>query len=219
MVAAQDISPAEKLLFLTNHMGGLHEPVALTYSYRKEGSAEPGFADEVHLDVTKINPDKSATVSMRFLSGERKLNMPEIGDANGNPALLAFLERDIAEMRRRTGGSVNYFRKRIRLALANAKELRPVPFTYQGMQKEGKEVRIQPYINDPMRERFRKYINKTYVFIISSEVPGGLYQVRTSVDGSIDKKGRTLKEKPGIVETLTLEKDQRLGSAPGKGGK
>src|SRR5437899_1859590 len=184
MATAQDISPAETLLFQTNHLQNIHEPVALTYAYKKVSNVEPGFDDEVHVDVTKINPDGSTSVSMRFLSGSRKLEIPEVGNSQGNPALLGFLERDIAEMKRLTGGSTSYFRKRIRLALADAAQVRRVIFTYKGKQVEGQEVSVQPYLNDPLHERFEKYVSKSYVFVISNQVSGGVYQIRTSSYGS-----------------------------------
>lgn len=214
---AQPISPAENLLFLTNHMQNIREPVSLTYSFKKEGGAESGFDDEVHVDVTRINPDKSATVSMRFLSGGRTLDLPQVGDANGNPALLGFLERDITEMKRLTGGSTNYFRKRIRQALAEEKELHPIRFTYAGKQREGREVRIQPYLDDPLRDRLTKYVDKRYVFVISTEVPGGLYQIRTSFGNAADANAKAIEGKAAMTETLTLVKDRRLVLASGNG--
>lgn len=214
---AQPVSPAETLLFMTNHMQNIREPVSLTYSFKKEGSAESGFDDEVHLDVTRINPDKSVVVSMRFLSGGRTVDLPQVGDANGNPALLGFLERDITEMKRLTGGSTNYFRKRIRQALAEEKELRSVRFTYAGKQRDGQEVRIQPYLDDPLRDRMTKYADKSYVFVISTDVPGGLYQIKTSYGGTVGPKIRTADGKASMTETMTLVKDQPLASGSGKG--
>jgi hypothetical protein len=202
MAMAQDISPAETLLFQTNHLQQIHEPVELTYAYKAAGSVEPGFDDEVHVNVIKTNPDGSATASMRFLSGSRKLNIPDTGSSRGNPVVLGFLERDIAEMKRLTGGSANYFRKRIRLALAGAAQVRPVTFTYNGKQMEGQEVSAQPYVNDPLHERFEKYVNKKYVFIISKLVPGGVYKIRTSVPGG--GSGTMPKDKTITEETLTL---------------
>jgi hypothetical protein len=214
---AQPVSPAENLLFLTNHMQNVREPVSLIYSFKKEGGAESGFEDEVHVDVTKINPDKSVGVSMRFLSGGRTLDLPQVGNASGNPALLGFLERDITEMKRLTGGSVNYFRKRIRLALAEAKKLHPIRFNYAGKQRDGQEVRIQPYLDDPLRDRLTKYVDKSYVFVISTEVPGGLYQIRTSSGNAADSNAKATKGKAAMTETLTLIKDRPLASAAGKG--
>lgn len=205
MATAQDISPAETLLFQTNHLQNIHEPVTLTYAYKKVSNVEPGFDDEVHVDVTKINPDLSVSVSMRFLSGSRKLEIPEVGNSQGNPALLGFLERDIVEMKRLAGGSTNYFRKRIRLALADAAQVRRIIFTYKGKQVEGQEVSVQPYLNDPLHERFEKYVNKSYVFVISNQVSGGVYQIRTSSSGG--GNGTMPQDKTVMEETLTLIKE------------
>lgn len=205
MATAQDISPAETLLFQTNHLQNIHEPVTLTYAYKKVSNVEPGFDDEVHVDVTKINPDLSVSVSMRFLSGSRKLEIPEVGNSQGNPALLGFLERDIVEMKRLAGGSTNYFRKRIRLALADAAQVRRIIFTYKGKQVEGQEVSVQPYLNDPLHERFEKYVNKSYVFVISNQVSGGVYQIRTSSSGG--GNGTMPHDKTLLEETLTLIKE------------
>ena len=213
MAAAQEISAAEALLFQARHLQNIHEPMALTYTYKKDASAESSFDDEVHLDVNQIKPDGGASVSMRFLSGSRKMDIPNIGDAQGNPALLGFLERDIVEMKRLTGGSSNYFRKRIRLALAEAAQMRQVNFSYEGKQVAGQEVSIQPYLNDPMRERFEKYLNKRYVFILSSQVPGGIYQVRSSLSGGQQQSDAAAQDKLRMDETLTLIKAQK----PGKG--
>jgi hypothetical protein len=208
-VSAQEISAAEKLLLQTNHMQTVDAPAVLTYSYRKTGAAEPGFDDEVRVVVSKINPDKSAAVSVSFLSGDRSVQLAELSDARGNPTLLGFLERDIAEMKRLTGGSPGYFRKRIRLALAEAQELRPVRFTYAGKERQGQEVRIQPYLNDPLRDRFPAYKHKSYAFVVSGQVPGGLYRLRSASNEEADK-GDSEAKPVGIVETLTLVKHQRL---------
>ena len=202
MVSAQDIAPAEILLFQTNHLRNLHQPATLTYAFKKLSRVEPSFDDEVRVDVSALNLDGSASVSMHFLSGERELAIPEMRYSLGNPALLGFLERDIGEMKRRTGGSTNYFRKRIRLALASAAQVRPVSFAYQGRQVEGREVSVLPYLDDPLRERFEKYERKRYVFVISEQVAGGIYQMRTSSPGS---SNGALARADGLTEeSLTL---------------
>ena len=36
--AAEDVSPAEKALFVTNHLATLKTPTTLRYSFRKSGS-------------------------------------------------------------------------------------------------------------------------------------------------------------------------------------
>lgn len=195
---AQGISPAEHLLFDTNHMQGIHAPTTLTYAYRKEAANEDGFEDEVKVDINRINPDGTVAVTTRFLSGDRTVPLPPIDEAHGNPALLGFLERDIVEMKRLTGGSTGYFRKRIRMALAQAQEVRPIRFRYAGKEIHGQEVRIRPYLNDPLRDRFPDYEHKSYVFVFSQELPGSLYRISSS------SSQPAAEARSRIVETLTL---------------
>jgi hypothetical protein len=63
-------------------------------------------------------------------------------------------------------------------------------------------VRVQPYLNDPvMQARAEKYEKKTYIFTLSNQVPGGVYQIQTTVaspDGKADA--------PLIDETMTFAK-------------
>jgi len=201
--AAQQISPAEILLFETDHLARVKPPATLVYSFRKSSNMEPGFKDEVRLDLARIDGKLSAT--LHFLTGERKQEIPALEEAHGNPVLLGFLEHDIAEMKRLTGGSTSYFRKRIRMALAEGAQMSVEPVSYQGKTVQAQAVRIQPYLNDPMHARFEKYLHKTYTFVLSDEVPGGLYQLRSSL-GKPDtvRTGAAPAAPPMIDETLTL---------------
>lgn len=183
-VAAQPVSPAETLLFETDHLSKMKAPATLLYEFRKLSNVEPAFTDSVQLDVSRSKGQVHA--ALRFLSGKRTHAMPEIDDAHGNPVLLGFLEHDIAEMRRLTGGAVNYFRKRIRMALSDKAQVTPQRILYQGKTVDAKSVRIQPYLDDPLHARFEKYVRKTYTFVLSDAVPGGLYQVRTSLENTAD---------------------------------
>lgn len=221
---AQGVSLAETLLFQTRHLDNVHAPAVLLYAFHKEGRLEAGFDDEVTLARRAGN-----ATSVRFLSGAHQHPTPEIDDAEGNPVLLAFLEHDIAAMHRLTGGASSYFRKRIRLALAEAAQVRPRRFVYLGQPIDGREVLIEPYRDDPMHARFEQFTAKRYAFLISASVPGGIYQLRTVVpdrSGAGRKPARPgtqqLSERPLaaadagagdalIAETLTL-----VGSRPGQ---
>lgn len=202
---AQRVSQAETLLFETDHLARLQAPASLVYAFSKTSNVEPGFSDKVQLDLAKSAGKPKA--SLQFLSGERVREMPAVDDPHGNPVLLGFLERDIAEMKRLTGGSANYFRKRIRLALAEGAQVTPQAITYGGQQLQGQAVRIQPYLDDPMRARFEQYVRKTYTFVVSEQVPGGVYQVRTSLGNPGASKPAAEKGGlPVIEESLTLVK-------------
>jgi hypothetical protein len=204
---AQPISSAETLLFETDHLARLKAPATLVYTFRKVSNVEPGFADEVRLDLAHVKGKLSAT--LHFLSGEHKQEIPALEEAHGNPVLLGFLEHDIAEMKRLTGGSANYFRKRIRMALAQGAQVNRQSITYQGKTLQAQAVRIQPYLDDPMHARFEKYLHKTYTFVISEQVPGGLYQLHTSLGNGSPVRTAASPAAPSataavIDETLTL---------------
>ena len=115
---AQEITVPEKMLFMSKHFEDTKES-KLTYTYRHETEEPEAFAEEVSLDISQHHPDGTVSVVAHFLSGSRQVPLPPLEQAEGNPVILGFLERDIQQMKRETGGSTGYFRKRIRLALAS----------------------------------------------------------------------------------------------------
>lgn len=206
------VAEAEAILFQTDHLHNVARPATLRYTFRKTGSLEPGFDD-----VVKLQLGARRTSTVLFLSGARQWPLPDLDNAEGNPVLLGFLERDIAEMHRLTGGSSSYFRRRIRLALATTAQVQPRRFVFQGTPIDGRQVLIEPYRNDPMHERFERFTGKRYLFLLGAQLPGGVYQVSTIVAGPTpaQQPGASTPPQPAhaeprqapaplIVETLTL---------------
>jgi len=182
-LSATDFSVAEKAIFMDNHFATLKPPITLRYAYRKTGTLEEPFDDKVTLALTAQPDGKCCAVRTDFLSGARTVRQPDVESAGGNPAILYFLERDIGEMQRLTKGKANYFRKRIRMAVYQGAKVRSVSLPYRGKPVAVREISIAPYLDDPNRARFEKLAGKTYVFLLSDAVPGGLYGIRTRIDG------------------------------------
>ncbi len=181
--AANDISAAERALFVDNHLGQLRPPITLHYGYRKSGTLEEAFDDKVEVLLVAQSDGTCCAASARFFSAARQVRQPEVEGAQGNPAILYFLERDIREMERLTQGKANYFRKRIRMAVFQGASIRNLTLTYQGRPVAVQEISIAPYLDDPNRMRYPKLANKQYVFMLASAVPGGLYGIRTRING------------------------------------
>ena len=179
----RDFSAAERLLFMTPQLQGLQAPTLLRYSFGKTGSFEEAFADQV--TVALIAKADGACCDARgvFLSGARKLAVPEVPAAEGNPVILYFLEHDVREMKRLTRGSEYHFRKRIRMAIYQDAEVREVSLRYQGRTVKGKEIAFSPFLDDPNRPKYEKFAGKTYRFTLSDAVPGGVYGIRTAIPG------------------------------------
>lgn len=194
------VSPAETLLFDTDHLAHVAPPAVLVYTFRRVSNVEPGFSDEVRLDLAAgkgagasgAKGNGSIRATLHFLSGAHAHEVPALEDAHGNPVLLGFLERDIAEMSRLTGGSAAYFRKRIRMALAERARVEMQTITWNGKSLPARTVRIQPYLDDPMHARFERFVHKTYTFVFSEQVPGELFQLRSSLTNwnMVQEKGR-----------------------------
>ena len=195
----QPISQAETLLFMTNHLKELQTPSRLHYAFRKRGTLEQGFSDTVDLDVTS-EADGSRKGTSRFFSGKRKIKYPDVDHAEGNPVLMYYLERDIREMSRLTGGRPDYFKKRIRVALAGAAQINEVDIKLDGRTLHAQQVTISPYESDPMSDRFKGLVGKRYVFVLCDAVPGGVYKI----EGVVAAASGSSKEEPVIDETLTF---------------
>ena len=181
-LAAEDFSAAERALFMTNQLASMKPPATLNYAF------------------IKAKPDgKCCAAAADFLGGARKLSLPEIEEAEGNPVVLYFLERDIREMGRLTKGKPNYFRKRIRMAVAESAQIKEVSLPYRGKNVAAREISIAPYLDDPLRARFEKLANKQYVFTLSDAVPGGVYAVRIRIDGE------SATAAPLLVEEMVLD--------------
>lgn len=217
------VSPAETLLFETDHLAHVALPAVLVYTFRKTSNVEPGFSDEVRLDLASgkgagesdtgekdAKGKRRIRATLHFLSGAHAHEVPALEEAHGNLVLLGFLERDIAEMSRVTGGSAAYFRKRIRMALAEHARVDVQSITWQGKSLPARMVRIQPYLDDPMHARFERYVHKTYTFVFSERVPGELFQLRSSL-GDWDMA-------PDMVQDKAQDKTQDRAQDRTRGG-
>ena len=61
------------------------------------------------------------------------------------------------------------------------------------------QVDLSPYRDDPARSRFEKYARKTYRFVLSDAVPGGVVGMRTVM------QDESPTAPPMIVEELILD--------------
>lgn len=175
------ISEAEVLLFQTNHLKNVEPSQTLHYGFQKKGSMEKGFSDQVEVQVGpgKDSQTRSAAIKCMpsTLAGAEKVELPPVEAAEGNPMLMCFLEREIREMQRLTSGKAPYFHRRIARALAENAQVTPIKIKYDGKEVSGKEIRISPYLNDPNKAKFERLTGKYYVFKLSDEIPGGIYEI------------------------------------------
>jgi hypothetical protein len=186
--AGTEITAAEALIFTAPHMHGVAPHTELDYSL-------------VHKDMPDVPDD---TVRLLVLSEGNSKSDAALADRSGpvqlsneglacNPVVLYFLQRDIAEMEKLTGGQRRYFQKRIRMALASGPAIRQVTRKVDGKPVGAREIAIQPYLNDPNASRFEQFLGKRYTFVLSDTVPGEIMEIRTDVPGANSNFAEPLK--------------------------
>ena len=196
-----EFADAEVKLWMDNHLRNIDSPGRLYYDFVKRGSYEEGFSDSVFLDILKVNEDGSKDADLEFFTAERQQTprRDNLVGITGNPVLVVYMQGDVYEMNRLTNGSWRYFQKRIKLAFAQGAKIEPVTFEYGGAEMTGEKISITPYANDPRRRQFAQFAPKIYEFILSDQVPGKLYQIKTVIPaGSPDNE-------PLMEEILTLQ--------------
>ncbi len=196
-----EFADAEVKLWLDNHLRNIDSPGRLYYDFVKRGSYEEGFSDSVFLDILKVNEDGSKDADLEFFTADRQQNArrDNLIGITGNPVLVVYMQGDVYEMNRLTNGSWRYFQRRIKSAFAENAKIEPVTFEYDGTEMTGEKISITPFVNDPRRRQFAEFAPKIYEFILSDQVPGKLYQIKTIIPaGSPDSE-------PLMEEILTLQ--------------
>lgn len=194
--ANDPIKPAEQLLFLDEHFAKAKPPSELTYTFEKRGSLTKNLDEKVILK-TWLKDGKQVT-SLADASGV----LPGVaeGELTANPVITYFLERDINEMQTLTSGQKIYFQRRIRLALAAGPVITDITTKVGTATIKARQVSIQPYLDDPMKAKFKQLVAKRYTFTLAADVPGQLLSIKTEVPADNNNFSAPLE-----VETLSFE--------------
>lgn len=183
-VAEFDFSEAERMLWLSDHMADadIVSGTTLRYAFMRTSALGDGFEDEVRVQVLKAHTDGSKDVSVRFFGDQRQQPVfyPEnLNQVRGNPVLGLYLQGDVQDMNRMTDGGWRYFQKLIKLAIAENATVEQIELQYNGRAVEAQRITIRPYDDDPKKIRYLKFADKLYEFVLSKEIPGTLYSIRT----------------------------------------
>jgi hypothetical protein len=176
-----EFSIAERRLFVDDHLRGIHAAATLEYTFSRRGSLEGPFDDTATLRLGAPASGGGHPAHVDFLSDARHLELPDLDAATSNPVILFFLEREVREMQRLTGGSANYYRKRIRMALAEGASVQTVTASVGSRQVTATQISIAPYRDDPARPRYERFAEKSYVFTLSNDVPGNVVEMRSEL--------------------------------------
>ncbi len=180
------LSPAQVALFETPHLRNVDSAKTLRYGFVREGGA--GFTDEIAVRVRRVNPDGTKNLAFDYLTGDRRVKLPELDNFRGNPLLMVTLERDVLEMKEQVGLSTSYFRNKIREAFVSAAAVTSVTFSVAGAAVPAQAITVQPFKGDERLVRIPSLQEKSYTFVLADAVPGTLVEIRIAIpaDAAMD---------------------------------
>lgn len=188
--AVSGFSDVNNQLFDKAHLKNITQAGILHYKYTKESFVDGEREDTIDVIVTNLRNTGRKDTSFEFFTGDHNRPYIDRDNQQGNGVFVLYLEFDIHEMERLTGGDWPYFQRKIRWALAKGAQTKEVDIDYGGKVVKGVQYTIQPYINDPKNARYSLYAGKYYIFTLSEDIPGEIYQVRTIVpDGKTWQEG------------------------------
>lgn len=200
--AEPGFSEVNNELFDKAHLKNITQPGTLTYKYKKESFVEDSREDTIKVHVSNIRNTGRSDLSFDFFTNQYKRPYEPMENQRGNGVFVLFLEFDVHEMKRLTGGEWRYFQRKLRWALAAGAEKKQVDIDYNGKKVKGTQYIVQPYINDPKNARYKLYASKYYIFTLSEDIPGEIYEVRTIVpDGDTWHEGQAAL----VDESITFE--------------
>lgn len=174
------LNQAQQLVFMEDHLRDIPRDRVLNYDFESHVKGMEDVADTVRMTVTEVREDNSRNLSFEFLTGTRHIDFHDAEGYRGNPIIIQFLERDIRDMSEATGGSIEYFRNRIRKSFTDP-QVRTIRISLDGKDMDAVEVMVTPFVKDPNIAKFQRYAQKRYEFVFAVGVPGGLYRIHTLV--------------------------------------
>ncbi len=198
--ADETFSSANTALFASNHLQNVAVGDTLVYDFKQSAPEQTAIQDTITLTMKEQAGHRQLKVD--YLSGERQRWVPEFDDPSGNPVLMLFLQSDITQLEQLTGGQWRHFQKYIKLALEKPETtLESVDIEFHSQQLKGQKISIQPYQDDPYRDRFKNtaYLRKQYDFILSAAIPGGIYKISAYVPAE-----QNAKPEPLVITELQL---------------
>ncbi|MDB2705739.1 hypothetical protein N9Y67_04315 [Pseudomonadota bacterium] len=193
--AQAGFSEVNNEIFDKAHLRNIQQAGTLHYKYQKEHFVDGSRQDTVDLVLSNLRNTGRKDTHIDFFTGPYNRPYQDRENQQGNTVAVFFLEFDVREMGRlfNKGNNNNrwhYLQKKLKWALAKGASKKEIDIEYNGQTVKGVQYTVQPYINDPKKSEFPLYASKYYIFTLSSEIPGEIYQVRTIVpDGATWSEG------------------------------
>ncbi len=193
-LAVSGFSEINNIIFDNAHLKNIKQEGTLNYIYKKEHFIDGPREDTIDLVLTNLRNTGRKDTHIEFFTGKYNRPYQDRDNQKGNSVVVFFLEFDVRELAKTINSTRperwHYLQKKVKWQLARGAVQKDIEVDYNGTKVAASQYMIRPYINDPKKADFPLYANKYYIFTLSEDIPGGIYQVRTIVpDGDEWQEG------------------------------
>lgn len=199
---AEDLPKAHAVLFGSPHIASLPPGTALVYKFERSPSDQKllgeAFSDNITVTIDgEADPGKK-NITVQVYSGNRAREPQRIGNMEGNPMLVVYLDNAVSHFRQLAGGDSAYLKGTFSRYLQERATIAPVTITYKGAAVPGYRVTATPYADDPAKGKMNGYEGATFTIALSDKIPGHFAKM-ISTFKSTDQSA------PSLEETTTLD--------------
>ena len=147
----------------------------ITYSYVKktaDAAFGPSFDDTIKLKLDKAQADDRRTVEVKMFSGANAKPAGPFDSVAQNPILLLVLEENVQELSKLFKGNPRYLKNAIRKAWRDKAEITPTSIMIGGKSVQGTRIAIQPFIDDPEKDKMMGLDTISYIVELADSIPG-----------------------------------------------
>ena len=153
--------------------------------------------DRIRLTLDAGVAPANRTVRVDMFSQARRRAAGPFEDVPGNPVLVLFLEHHLEALAGVLKANPRYLKNAIRSGLRDRATVAPASIDLKGKPVAGWRVEVQPFAQDPNKEKMRGLESLTYTFMAADDVPGSI--------ASIDIKAAAADGGQLLSETLTYD--------------
>lgn len=201
-VAAEAPSIASAL-FDKAHLANIPAGGTVVYDFSRKSSEPkllgPNFTDKVVMKIKKKTEKGESDVGVQVFSGDRDRGERKLAGLTGNPVLVFFLDRAVANFSTLAGGNRAYHKNRFRVAMRTKGGLIPETFEYNGKKIDGYRLAIRPFTGDRKNlEKMKGYENAQFEFLMGDGIPGYFAEFVSHYSSPLDGS-------PSLDERLAIE--------------
>lgn len=173
MAEAADGDATYDLLFKEGTLDAISRDVALVYRRDVSNALKPDTEERDTGDIAlSFHKDRVGMAKLVFRQDEKKRSLGVFPASVGNPMIMYFYESVIRDMAESAGGSPFYIRNRVKESLVQPSDVEPGEAIVDGETVATQTIRMQPFAEDPNRDRMQGFGNLELTVTMSEAVPG-----------------------------------------------